>query len=74
LTHLCRSHPCGSIRRGELAIVLEEILNHGFETRSLPRSLAATRRGFAFYVADPLSSIETRSLPASLAATFAALP
>src|SRR5204862_392601 len=27
------------------------------ETRSLPRSLAATRRGFAFYVADPLSSI-----------------
>ncbi len=28
-----------------------------FETRSLPRSLAATRRGFTFYVADPLSSI-----------------
>ena len=22
-----------------------------------PRSLAATRRGFAFYVADPLSSV-----------------
>jgi hypothetical protein len=30
---------------------------HEFETRLLPRSLAATRRGFAFYVADPLSSI-----------------
>ena len=50
--------------------MLEEILNHGFETRSLPRSLAATRRGFAFYVADPLSSIETLSAPASLAATL----
>jgi hypothetical protein len=29
---------------------------HGFETRLLTRSLAATRRGFAFYVADPLGS------------------
>jgi hypothetical protein len=28
-----------------------------FETRSHPCSLAATRRGFAFYVADPVSSI-----------------
>jgi hypothetical protein len=27
------------------------------ETRSLPRSLAATRRGFAFYLADPIGSI-----------------
>jgi hypothetical protein len=34
------------------------------ETRSLPTSLAATHRGFAFYVAGPTSSIETRSLPA----------
>src|SRR5947199_5683765 len=33
------------------------------ETRSLPRSLAATRRGFTFYVRNPISSIETRSLP-----------
>ena len=33
------------------------------ETRSLPRSLAATRRGFTFYVGNPISSIETRSLP-----------
>ena len=30
---------------------------HEFETRSLPRLLAATGRGFTFYVADPLSSI-----------------
>ena len=30
---------------------------HGFETRSLPNSLAATRRGFTFYLADPVSSI-----------------
>jgi hypothetical protein len=39
------------------------------ETRSLPGSLAATYRGFAFYVAHPIRSIETRSLPGSLAAT-----
>jgi hypothetical protein len=32
-------------------------LRHEFETRSLPRSLAATRRGFAFYLADPISSL-----------------
>jgi hypothetical protein len=31
--------------------------NHGFETRSLPHSLAATHRGFTFYVADPFISI-----------------
>ena len=28
-----------------------------FETRSIPSSLAATHRGFAFYVASPKSSI-----------------
>ena len=32
-------------------------MRHEFETRSLTRSLAVTRRGFAFYVTDPLSSI-----------------
>ena len=31
--------------------------NHGFETRSFPRSLAATHRGFSFYLANPISSI-----------------
>jgi hypothetical protein len=31
--------------------------NHGFETRSFPTSLAAIHRGFAFYLADPISSI-----------------
>ena len=31
--------------------------DHGFETRSFPDSLAATHRGFTFYVADPISSI-----------------
>jgi hypothetical protein len=31
--------------------------NHGFETRSFPNSLAATHRGFTFYLADPVSSI-----------------
>jgi hypothetical protein len=34
-----------------------------FETRSYPNSLAATHRGFTFYLADPISSIETRSYP-----------
>ncbi len=43
--------------------------NRGLETRSLPRSLAATPRGFTFYVAVPISSIETLSAPSSLAAT-----
>ncbi len=28
-----------------------------FETRSFPKSLAATRRGFTFYLANPVSSI-----------------
>ena len=32
-------------------------IRHEFETRLLRRSLAATRRGFTFYVADPFSSI-----------------
>jgi Mor family transcriptional regulator len=41
---------------------------HGFETQSLPNSLAAYPGGFTFYVADPASSIETRSSPDSLAA------
>src|SRR5438046_9734105 len=31
--------------------------NHGFETRSFPRSLAATHRGFSFCLANPISSI-----------------
>jgi hypothetical protein len=36
---------------------MRSTMRHEFETRSLPRSLAATRRGFTFYVAGPLSSI-----------------
>src|SRR6266498_5536973 len=32
-----------------------------FETRSLPRSLAATRRGFTFYVADPSAPFTTHT-------------
>ena len=32
------------------------------ETRSLPTSLAATHRGFAFYVAFPKSSIPNRGV------------
>jgi hypothetical protein len=31
--------------------------NGGLETHSFPTSLAATRRSFTFYVADPISSI-----------------
>ena len=33
------------------------------ETRSHPRLLAAARRGFTFYVADPISSIRARLRP-----------
>jgi hypothetical protein len=60
------------------------------ETRSLPTSLAATHRGFAFYVAlpkklyslgrdvffvaDPISSIVSRSLPLGSTAALTALP
>jgi hypothetical protein len=44
---------------------MRSIFRDEFETRSFPRSLAAIRRGFAFYVADPLSSIHatTRNDP-----------
>ena len=37
-------------------------VRHQFETRSHARSLAATRRGFTFYVADPLRSIHEFTL------------
>jgi len=50
--------------------VFTKDLNHGFETRSFPNSLAATLRGFTFCVAAPSSSTETRSFPNSLAATL----
>src|SRR5262245_4976087 len=36
-----------------------------FETRLRPRSLAATRRGFTFYVADAISSIHITTVAAS---------
>jgi hypothetical protein len=34
-----------------------------FETRSLPSSLAATHRGFAFYVDDRVTSFDISALP-----------
>lgn len=37
-------------------------MRHEFETRSLPRLLAATCRGFAFYVANPLSFVHEFTL------------
>ena len=37
--------------------------SRSFETRSFPSSLAATHRGFAFYVAFPKSSIRPLGLP-----------
>jgi hypothetical protein len=43
-----------------------------FETRSLPSSLAATQRGFAFYVAFPKSSIRPVGLPIYVARVPAA--
>src|SRR5438128_3809782 len=40
-------------------------INTDFETRSLPSSLAATLRGFTFYLADPVSSIHRLGLQKS---------
>ena len=40
-----------------------------FETRSLPSLLAATHRGFTFYVAFPKSSIRALGLPIYVAAS-----
>src|SRR6266700_2580704 len=45
-------------RRNELPC---SILCHRFETRSFPISLVAYPRDFAFYVADPISSIHRSS-------------
>jgi uncharacterized membrane protein YidH (DUF202 family) len=36
---------------------------HRIETRSFPNSLAVTRHGFTFYVADPVSSIHHFEAP-----------
>src|SRR5207249_9850290 len=67
--HLCRSRPRGSVHSLLLYVdhshcpVLAPATLAAFpstraiETRSLPSSLAATHRGFAFYVASPKSSI-----------------
>jgi hypothetical protein len=59
-------HPTG-VNPEEFELTRGELLTDsgfgGFEIRSLSRSLAATWRGFTFYVADPISSIETQSPP-----------
>jgi hypothetical protein len=45
------------------------------ETRSRPRLLAATRHGFTFYVADPVSSIrEQAAVRSSRAASQCLFP
>src|SRR5436309_7466475 len=74
--HLCRSRPRGSVHslllyvdHSHCPVLAPATLaalpsTRAIETRSLPTSLAATHRGFVFYVASPKSSIETRSLPA----------
>ncbi|PYK07020.1 MAG: hypothetical protein DME67_01535 [Verrucomicrobia bacterium] len=46
--------------------------SRSFETRSLPSSLAATHRGFAFYVAFPKSSVRPLGLPIYVARVPAA--
>src|SRR6266513_5638477 len=53
-------HPSTRLRRGShhnAPIFGKPFCVHRFETRSFPNSLAAYSRGFAFYVADPFSSI-----------------
>src|SRR5436309_15038976 len=67
--HLCRSRPRGSVHslllyvdHSHCPVLAPATLaalpsTRAIETRSLPTSLAATHRGFAFYVASPKSSI-----------------
>src|SRR5262245_25727158 len=45
---------CAALQRKWLPTLFSD---RGFETRVFPNSLAATHRGFTFYVADPISSI-----------------
>ena len=101
--HLCRSRPRGSILTPTPSFYLDHshclVLapatlaalpsTRAIETRSLPTSLAAAHRGFAFYVASPklhsldrdvfyvahpIHSIVSRSLQLGSTATLAALP
>ena len=41
----------------------------GFETRSFPTSLGATRRGFAFYLADPAARLCQTPTPRTMKGT-----
>ena len=63
--YLDHSH-CPCLRQLPLAALPS---TRAIETPSLPSSLAATYRGFAFYVAFPKSSIVSRSLPLRSTAT-----
>src|SRR5207253_2832728 len=70
-SHLCRSRPRGSVHSllpSQLTLITRTTScrasylaalpsTRAIETRSLPTSLAATHRGFAFYVAFPKRSI-----------------
>jgi len=75
--HLCRSRPRGSahsllpsslyLDHSRCLVLAPATLaafpsTRAIETRSLPTSLAATHRGFAFYVASPKSSIPDRDV------------
>ena len=51
---------------------IDSFRSRSFETPSLPRSLAATHRGFAFYVAFPKSFIQPLGLPIYVARVSAA--
>src|SRR5438093_9198441 len=63
-----RSYPCHFTLITRTAHVLAPATlaalppTRAIETRSLPTSLAATHRGFAFYVASPKSSIPDRAV------------
>ena len=54
-SRLYLDHSRGPVLAPAILAVLPS--NRAIETRSLPRSLAATHRGFAFYVAFPKRSI-----------------
>ena len=53
--------PCAEQLRGQNS-AMSQTLRLPIETRSRPRLLAATRHGFTFYVADPVSSIHEQAL------------
>ena len=58
---------------GKLFLSFSRNREHEFETRLPPGSLAASRRGFAFYVADPIGSAHEFALNGLIRRSFVAI-